>query len=53
VISTDAHTVVELDLLRHGVHHARRGGLTRERCANTWETERFLSWRDQVRAAKR
>lgn len=53
VISTDAHTVGELDLLRHGVHHARRGGLTRERCANTWETERFLAWRDDVRAAKR
>jgi DNA polymerase (family X) len=53
VISTDAHTVGELDLLRHGVHHARRGGLTRERCANTWATERFLAWRDDVRAAKR
>jgi DNA polymerase (family 10) len=53
VISTDAHTVRELDLLRHGVHHARRGGLTLERCANTWDTERFLSWRDDVRAAKR
>ncbi len=52
VISTDAHTVGELDLLRHGVGNARRGGLTRERCANTWETERFLAWRDDVRAAK-
>ncbi len=53
VISTDAHTVRELDLMRHGVHHARRGGLTRERCANTWETDRFLAWRDEVWAAKR
>jgi DNA polymerase (family X) len=53
VISTDAHTVGELDLLRHGVHHARRGGLTRERCANTRGTEAFLAWRDDVRAAKR
>jgi DNA polymerase (family X) len=52
VISTDAHTVGELDLLRHGVRHARRGGLTHERCANTWETDRFLAWRDDVRAAK-
>ncbi|MEX1177590.1 MAG: helix-hairpin-helix domain-containing protein [Nitriliruptor sp.] len=53
VISTDAHTVRELDLLRHGVGNARRGGLTVERCANAWETDRFLAWRDDVRAAKR
>ncbi|WP_052667402.1 DNA polymerase/3'-5' exonuclease PolX [Nitriliruptor alkaliphilus] len=53
VISTDAHSVRELDLVRHGVHHARRGGLTHERCANTWSTERFLAWRDDVRTAKR
>ncbi|MTV25621.1 DNA polymerase/3'-5' exonuclease PolX [Nitriliruptoraceae bacterium ZYF776] len=53
VISTDAHTVGELDLVRHGVGNARRGGLTRERCANTLDTERFLAWRDDVRDAKR
>ncbi|MEX0836288.1 MAG: DNA polymerase/3'-5' exonuclease PolX [Nitriliruptor sp.] len=53
VISTDAHTVHELDLLRHGVGNARRGGLPRERCANTWDTDRLLAWRDNVRAAKR
>jgi DNA polymerase (family X) len=51
VISTDAHTVGELDNLRHGVGHARRGGLPVERCANAWPTERFLAWRDEVRAA--
>jgi DNA polymerase (family X) len=53
VISTDAHTVGELDNLRHGVGHARRGGLTVERCASAWPTERFLAWRDDVRDAKR
>jgi DNA polymerase (family X) len=53
VISTDAHTVAELDNLRHGVGNARRGGLTVERCANAWPTDRFLAWRDEVRDAKR
>jgi DNA polymerase (family X) len=53
VISTDAHTVSELDNLRHGVGNARRGGLTVERCASAWPTDRFLAWRDAVRAAKR
>jgi DNA polymerase (family X) len=53
VISTDAHTVAELDNLRHGVGHARRGGLPVERCASAWPTDRFLAWRDEVRDAKR
>jgi DNA polymerase (family X) len=52
VISTDAHAVAEFDNLRHGVGHARRGGLTTARCANTWEVAAFLAWRDDVRAAK-
>lgn len=52
VISTDSHAVAELDHLRHGAAHARRGGLTVERCASAWETARFLAWRDDVRAAK-
>jgi DNA polymerase (family X) len=50
VISTDAHTVAELDNLRHGVANARRGGLERDRVANTWELDRFLSWVDDVRS---
>jgi DNA polymerase (family X) len=53
VISTDAHTVAELDNLRHGVGNARRGGLTVERCASAWPTDRFLAWRDEVWDAKR
>lgn len=52
VISTDSHSVREFDNLRHGVGNARRGGLTVERCASAWPTERFLAWRDDVRAAK-
>lgn len=52
VISTDSHAVGEFDNLRHGAAHARRGGLTVERCASAWDTDRFLAWRDDVRAAK-
>lgn len=52
VISTDSHATGEFDNLRHGVGHARRGGLTRERCASAWDVDRFLAWRDDVRAAK-
>jgi DNA polymerase (family X) len=49
VISSDAHAIPELDNLRHGVANARRGGLPRDRIANTWPTERFLRWVDDVR----
>ncbi|MEX2503759.1 MAG: PHP domain-containing protein, partial [Egicoccus sp.] len=51
VISTDSHSVPELDNLRHGVANARRGGLDRDQVANTWPLERFESWIDQVRGA--
>jgi len=49
VISTDAHSVPELDNLRHGVANARRGGLERDQVANTWSLARFESWVGQVR----
>ncbi|MFA9445581.1 DNA polymerase/3'-5' exonuclease PolX [Egicoccus sp. AB-alg6-2] len=49
VISTDAHSVPELDNLRHGVANARRGGLDRQQVANSWPLERFSAWIDQVR----
>jgi DNA polymerase (family X) len=49
VISSDAHAIPELDNLRHGVANARRGGLPRDLIANTWPTERFLRWVDDVR----
>ncbi len=35
VISTDAHAVEGLDVMRYGVLQARRGGLTAEQVANT------------------
>lgn len=44
VISTDAHTIRELDNHRHGIRQARRGGLPRDLVVNTWDTERFLAW---------
>jgi len=34
-IDTDAHSVADLDLMRHGVDQARRAGATRERIVNT------------------
>jgi DNA polymerase (family X) len=49
VISSDAHAIPELDNLRHGVSNARRGGLPKQQVANTWPTERFLRWVDDVR----
>ncbi|MFA9429088.1 DNA polymerase/3'-5' exonuclease PolX [Egicoccus sp. AB-alg2] len=51
VISTDAHSVPELDNLRHGVANARRGGLPRDQVANTWPLDRFVAWVDRVRTA--
>lgn len=44
VISSDAHAPAELDNLRYGAHHARRGWVPRDAVANTWPTERFLEW---------
>jgi DNA polymerase (family 10) len=35
VISTDAHSIPGLDVMRHGVQQARRGGLTASDVANT------------------
>jgi DNA polymerase (family 10) len=35
VISTDAHSIAQLDYLRYGVLQARRGGLTKDDVANT------------------
>jgi DNA polymerase (family X) len=53
VISSDAHSVPELDNLRHGVSNARRGGLPRDLVANAWETARFLDWIERLRSDRR
>jgi DNA polymerase (family 10) len=47
VISTDAHTVRELDQTRWGIRHAARGWVECDRVVNTWEPDRFLAWIDR------
>jgi DNA polymerase (family 10) len=42
-ISSDAHSVAGLDLLRCGVLQARRAGLTPDDVANAWPVERLLA----------
>jgi DNA polymerase (family 10) len=44
VISTDAHDTRELGNVVWGVRAARRGWVERDRVANAWPAERFLSW---------
>lgn len=41
VISTDAHSIDGLDVMRFGVMQARRGGLTSDEVANTLEWKQF------------
>jgi DNA polymerase (family 10) len=41
VISVDAHSTAELGNLRHGVAHARRGGLRRSDVLNTLSVDEF------------
>ena len=41
VISTDAHSTVGLEVMRHGVQQAQRGGLTAADVANTLLWEKF------------
>jgi DNA polymerase (family 10) len=47
VISTDAHSVLELDKMRYGILQARRAGLTKEDIVNT------RSWDEIKRMMKR
>ncbi len=44
VISTDAHDAAELSNSKWGVSLSRRGWVDKERIANTWPRDRFLSW---------
>lgn len=44
VVSSDAHHTRELDNPRHGVQHAQRGWVQKERVVNSWSRERFLEW---------
>jgi DNA polymerase (family X) len=49
VISTDAHSETDLDMMRWGVFAARRAGLTKEHVLNTLPLEALLA---RTRAAK-
>ncbi len=42
VISTNAHSVEGMDVMRFGIKQARRGGLTRSDVANTKSAKQFL-----------
>lgn len=44
VISTDAHSVAELDNMRYGVATAQRGWLTPADVINTWEPEQLRAF---------
>ena len=42
VVSTDAHSIEELGMIRYGILQARRGGLTRDDVFNTLERDQLL-----------
>ena len=44
VVSTDAHHTSELGNARWGVQNAQRGWVEAAHVANTWDSDRFLSW---------
>jgi len=43
-IDCDIHGAEDADNLRYGVATARRGGLTRQACVNTWDQASLLAW---------
>ena len=43
-IDCDIHTADDADNLRYGVATARRGGLLRQSCVNTWAQKSLLGW---------
>jgi len=43
-INCDVHAPADFDNLRFGVTTGRRGGLTPERCINTWDADRLWTW---------
>lgn len=43
-INTDFHREGNFEQLRYGVLTARRGGLTADRCINTWTNARLATW---------
>ena len=43
-ISTDAHSIPELDNMRFGVATAARGWVTADQVINTWSLDRLMDW---------
>ncbi len=43
-IDCDVHNPADFDQLRFGVLTGRRGGLTPDRCVNTWAADRLHTW---------
>lgn len=50
VISTDAHTIGELDQMQWGVLNAQRGWVDKSRVVNTWPVDQFLKWVEAKRS---
>ncbi len=50
IISTDAHHVDQLARMQWGALQATRGWVDKERVANTWSVDRFLSFKREQRA---
>ncbi|MFN3265672.1 MAG: PHP domain-containing protein [Deinococcales bacterium] len=48
-VNTDAHSTAGLLDLPHGIAIARKGGVTLERCVNTWDVSQFLQFARQKR----
>lgn len=44
VISTDAHSISDLQNLPYGVHMARRAGIRKDEVMNTWEPDAFAKF---------
>ncbi len=43
-IDCDVHSPSDFDQLRYGILTARRGGLTADRCINTWSPAKLHAW---------
>lgn len=43
-INCDVHSPEDFDNLRFGVTTGRRGGLTKDRCVNTWGAKKLVEW---------
>lgn len=50
VISTDAHHVDELSRMQWGALQATRGWVEPSKVANTWDIDKFLSWKTDQRS---